>query len=85
MGLCHTDWVEVYLSADYEEYLRKQILLREAGMKFRAKVRKNSRGHPADFLRGGGEGPPKGKPPIRDYYVILVRRENAAYAKFLLY
>lgn len=78
------NWVEVYLSTNYEEYLRKQILLREAGMKFKAKIRNNSLRFSMNFLGGRNEGLFRCGPPIKDYYVILVRREDAAYAKYLL-
>lgn len=80
----HTDWIEVYLSTDYKEYLRKQILLREGGMKFKAKIRNNSLRFSMSFLGGRSGGLSRGGPPIKDYYVILVRREDAAYANFLL-
>ena len=53
-------------------------------MKFKAKIRSGSLRFSMNFLGGRGEGPPGGRPPIRDYYVILVRREDAVYAKFLL-
>lgn len=84
MRLFHVGWVEVYLSADCGEYLRKQILLREAGMKFKAKTRNNSLRFSVNFFGGRGAGFSRERPPIKNYYVILVRREDAAYAKFLL-
>ena len=52
MKLFDADWVEVYLSTDYEEYLRKQIMLREGGMKFKAKTRNNSLRFSMNFLGG---------------------------------
>ncbi|QAT50997.1 hypothetical protein EQM14_15160 [Caproiciproducens sp. NJN-50] len=84
MKLFDADWVEVYLSTDYEEYLRKQIMLREGGMKFKAKIRNNSLRFSMNFLGGRSGGLSRGGPSIKDYYVILVRRADAAYAKFLL-
>lgn len=80
----HMNWIEVYLSTDYEEYLRKQIMLREGGMKFKAKIRNNSLRLSMNLFGGRNESLSRGGPPIKDYYVILVRREDAAYAKYLL-
>jgi len=87
VNLFHFDWVEVYLSTDYGDYLKKQNVLRKAGLEFKTKIRNNSLrlsmnilGTPSDrdtFLSRGGL-------PVKDYYVIFVRRRNSDYVRRLL-
>ncbi|MVB11710.1 hypothetical protein CAFE_24340 [Caprobacter fermentans] len=84
MRFFHADWVEVYLGTDYGEYLRKQTLLQNSGVKFKAKTRRNSRRFSINFPGAGSLGLTRGGLRIKDYYVILVPRENAVYAGRLL-
>ncbi|MCI1966054.1 MAG: hypothetical protein LKJ17_08000 [Oscillospiraceae bacterium] len=78
------DWVEVYLSTDYKEFLRKQILLREAGLKFQAKTRKNTLRFTVKSFFSKAVGNSDGGSSVKDYYVILVNKKDAPYAIFIL-
>jgi hypothetical protein len=77
-------WEQIYLSIDFEEFLKKQNLLREAGVSFKTKIQNNSIRLSMNNLDGRTAALSRGGPPIRDYYKIFVKKEDSDYAKHII-
>lgn len=87
MRLFRTAWAEVYLSTDYGDYLKKQDMLRKSGLEFKAKIRNNSLRLSMNILGGAGgrnASLSRGGLPVKDYYVIFVRRGDMDYVNYML-
>lgn len=84
MSLFNFGWEQVYFTMNYAEFLAKQNRLREAGIDFRTKIENNSLRISMNNIRGTNAALSRGGPPVKDYYKLLVRKEDLDYAEHIL-
>ncbi|MDF1495164.1 hypothetical protein [Caproiciproducens sp. CPB-2] len=84
MSLFDLGWQELYVSMDYQDYLEKQSLLRNANILFKTKIQNNSFRVSLNNLDGRNASLSRGAPAIQDYYRILVKKQDYDYAKHIV-
>ncbi|WP_444659370.1 hypothetical protein ACRQV7_02840 [Caproiciproducens sp. R2] len=84
MSLFDLGWQELYVSMDYQDYLEKQSLLKNANILFKTKIQNNSLMVSLNNLDGRNASLSRGAPAIQDYYRILVKKQDYDYAKHLI-
>ena len=84
MSLFDLGWMEIYVSMNYQDYLKKQALLRNANIMFKAKIQSNSLRLALNNLDGRNVSLSRGGPAIKDYYKILVKKQDCDYAKHIM-
>lgn len=83
MSIFKASWQEVFFSMDQQEFFKCQNTLRENGIRFKVKTENNSLRASINNLDGRSAGLSRGSLPVKDYYKILVQREDADRAKYL--
>ena len=84
MSLFDLGWQELYVSMNYQDYLEKQSLLKNANILFKTKIQNNSLRLSSSNLNGRSVSLSRGAPAIQDYYRILVKKQDYDYAKHLV-
>ncbi len=84
MSLFDLGWSEVYFSMNYDDFLKKQNILKEANIEFKTKVQNNSIRLSMNNIDGRGVALSRGGPAINDYFKILVKKQDFDNVRYIL-